>query len=122
IDEISQRTDSSPAAIFDALYNKMSAVISFGRMGKFDYLAMIGKLSLAPIEPGSAYMLGATGPVPGGRLLFCGDENAHLTIPDLEALLINLNAHLNLFFGMQVLEDALCNWQKSPGDYKYFGG
>ncbi|HFG2021903.1 TPA: hypothetical protein ACGF54_003024 [Vibrio cholerae] len=23
---------------------------------------------------------------------------------------------------MQIMEDALCNWQKSPDIYKYFGG
>nr|WP_258963964.1 hypothetical protein [Klebsiella pneumoniae] len=23
---------------------------------------------------------------------------------------------------MQVIEDALCNWQKSPDRYVYFGG
>ncbi|HCN6762943.1 TPA: hypothetical protein N6695_004577, partial [Escherichia coli] len=26
------------------------------------------------------------------------------------------------YLRMQVIEDALCNWQKSPDRYVYFGG
>lgn len=48
---------------FDALYHDMDSVYRFGRLAKFDYLTMLGKLDLAPVEPGSTYMTGATGPV-----------------------------------------------------------
>lgn len=112
---------NNPRAIFDFLYNSMN-VHRFGRTAKFDYLAMLGKLGLANIEPNSAYMLGATGPVSGARLLFGGNESAPIPENELDERLIELERHLELYFGMQVLEDALCNWQKSPRRYKRFIG
>jgi len=69
---------------------------------------MIGKLELAAIEPGSTYMQNATGPLSGARLLF----GVHHGATQLDHWLIELEAQLGV--GMQVLEDALCNWQKSP--------
>jgi hypothetical protein len=38
----------------------------------------------------------------------------------LEEWLVQLGAGLGV--GMQVLEDALCNWQKSPVQFKRFRG
>lgn len=105
---------------FDYLYRSMGAVNRFGRTAKFDYLAMIGKLRLAPIEPGSTYMQGATGPLRGARLLFAGDTEASLSRQLLDGWLVGLEAELPV--GMQVLEDALCNWQKSPGRFNRFRG
>ena len=67
---------------------------------------MVGKLGLAPIEPGSTYMEGATGPRKGALLLFGGNTRAKLSQSELEAWLVQLEGHLDLYFGMQVLEDA----------------
>jgi hypothetical protein len=107
---------------FDRLYRSME-VASFGRTARFDYLTMIGKLGLAPIEPGATYMHGATGPLIGARLLFGGRKSARLAPSDLEACLVKLEARLHLgTHGMQVLEDALCNWQKSPSTFAPFRG
>ena len=100
--------------VFDFLYRSMNAVKRFGRLAKFDYLTMLGKLGIAPIEPGSAYMIGATGPLKGARLLFGGKSSAN----ELDSLLNELDAHIQV--GMQVLEDALCNWQKSPSKFVSF--
>ena len=105
--------------VFDYLYRSMKVVASFGRMAKFDYLTMVGKLGLAPIEPGSAYMPGATGPLTGARLLF-GKPKAGAA--NLDGKLVQLDGDLKLQFGMQVLEDALCNWQNSPSKFKPFRG
>lgn len=118
--EVYKKCDGDPKATFDYLYRSMNDVVSFGRMAKFDYLTMVGKLGLAPIEPGSTYMQGATGPVSGARLLFGGNKNAPLKHEVLETWLGQLGARLNV--GMQVLEDALCNWQKSPSLFKPFRG
>ena len=85
-------------------------------MARFDYLTMVGKLGLAPIEPGSTYMQGSTGPFVGARLLFGGRRSA----AELDAWLVELDARLHV--GMQVLEDAICNWQKSPGTFGPFRG
>jgi len=81
---------------------------------------MIGKVGLAPIEPGSAYLQGATGPLLGARLLFGGRTGAALGRSSLDGWLVELGAELGV--GMQVLEDALCNWQKSPGRFRRFRG
>lgn len=92
----------------------MRAVARFGRTARFDYLTMLGKLGLAAIEPAFAYLENSTGPIRGARLLFGADETA--AIP--ERWLVELDAKLSV--GMQVLEDALCNWQKSPARFVPF--
>jgi hypothetical protein len=61
-------------------------------------------------------MHGSTGPVQGARLLFGNHENP----VNLDRWLVELDAELQV--GMQVLEDALCNWQKSPERFKPFRG
>ena len=115
-----QQAGGDPRKAFDDLYRSMDVVASFGRTARFDYLAMIGKLGLANIEPGSTYMKNSTGPVHGAQLLFGGQKTAGLNPADLDAWLVELEAQLNV--GMQVLEDALCNWQKSPGRFQPFRG
>ncbi|RZJ49345.1 MAG: hypothetical protein EOO44_18445 [Flavobacterium sp.] len=103
---------------FAELYNSMNCVTRFGRTARFDYLTMIGKLGLAQIEPDSTYMQGATGPRSGARLLFGSNQ----TNSTFDSWLRSLDTHLGLYYGMQVLEDSLCNWQKSPNIYVFFGG
>ena len=113
---------NSRRSLFDYLYKSMEQVISFGRTAKFDYLTMIGKFQLADIEPGFTYMNGATGPKRGAKLLFGGNINAQINDQDLNLHVSKLEEFLNLYFGMQVLEDSLCNWQKSPSYYIHFSG
>ena len=74
--DIVRETGNDPHAIFDALYRSLD-VKSFGRLAKFDYLSLIGRYSIAPIDAGSAYLSGATGPKKGARLLFDGRREAH---------------------------------------------
>jgi len=114
--EALRQVDGDPRGALDLLYHSMRAVVRFGRLARFDYLTMVGKLGLAPIEPGSAYMEGSTGPVRGAQLLF----GVHARAADLDAWLVELDGQLNV--GMQVLEDALCNWQKSPESFRPFRG
>lgn len=116
MEQMIQQTDADPRKAFDLLYESMRAVARFGRLARFDYLTMVGKLGLAAIEPGSTYMENSTGPLRGARLLFGVDEDA----ATLDEWLIQLDAQLRV--GMQVLEDALCNWQKSPERFKPFRG
>ena len=111
-----QQANGDPRKSFDNLYRSMSTVASFGRTARFDYLTMVGKLKLAPIEPGSTYMQSATGPLKGARLLFGVRESA----TKLDQWLVELDVQLNV--GMQVLEDALCNWEKSPTKFIPFRG
>lgn len=96
---------------FENLYASMSDVHGFGRTGKFDYLCFLSNLGIAGISPPKVYMSEATGPKDGATLLF---GNAS------EATLLSLATHLQV--GMQEMEDALCNWQKSPVAYLRFKG
>jgi hypothetical protein len=106
---------------FHHLYRSMGEVASFGRTARFDYLTMLAKLGLAAIEPGSAYLTGATGPLAGARLLF-GRAAERARPREIDRWLVGLEAVLGLSMGMQVLEDALCNWQKNPTRYVSFRG
>jgi hypothetical protein len=116
IHETFLKSDHDPRQTFDELYYSMQAVIRFGRTARFDYLTMLGKLDLAPVEAPSPYIEGASGPLRGGQLLF-GEKGKKAKV---ELSIIKLGEHLHL--GMQVLEDALCNWQKSPNKFKPFRG
>jgi hypothetical protein len=120
IQEIHKKVGQNPQVVFDSLYKSMDSVMGFGRLGKFDFLTMLGKIGAAPIEPGSAYLVGATGPLQGARLLFANNAKAKLGPRDLDERLARLGAYLNV--GMQVLEDSLCNWQKSPKKFISFRG
>ena len=110
----------NPRDVFDYLYKTMNSVRRFGRLAKFDYLTMLGKLGLAPIEPGSAYLGEATGPRRGADLLFRGSLKANVPAKDLDTWLNELDEELGV--GMQVLEDAICNWQKNPRRFIHFRG
>lgn len=116
MEQVCRQAGGDPRKAFDYLYHSMRAVARFGRTARFDYLTMVGKLGLALIEPPSTYMQGSTGPVQGARLLFGNHENPL----NFERWLVELDAQLQV--GMQVLEDALCNWQKSPARFKPFRG
>ncbi|MCY1226989.1 Alpha-glutamyl/putrescinyl thymine pyrophosphorylase clade 3 [compost metagenome] len=98
----------------------MAAVMSFGRTGRFDYLTMLAKVGLAGIDANSTYMNEATGPKKGARLLFDGQIDSNTGARILESRVAALEKHLGV--GMQVMEDAMCNWQKSPGKYLPFRG
>lgn len=105
---------------FKDLYKKMNAVYGFGRMGKFDFLCMIGKMKIVDIFPGEVFLKEATGPKIGCSLLFGNNSNSEIDIMNDKLNL--LEKELNLDFGMQILEDAICNWQKNPKKYIYFKG
>ena len=115
-----QQSYEDPEKAFEWLYKSMRSVASFGRIGRFDYLTMLQKLGLANIRPGRPYLdAGTAGPNKGARLLFqSGGPN--LSIREIERRCKVLGGHLGV--GMQEMEDALCNWGKDPGTYKYFRG
>ncbi|MES2045868.1 MAG: hypothetical protein V4475_18505 [Pseudomonadota bacterium] len=110
---------NNPHTIFDYLYDNLK-ITSFGRLAKFDYLSLVGRYGLAPIAAGSAYLDGATGPGRGARLLFDGNSNSTTSNATLQGKLDVLDTRLNV--GMEVMEDALCNWQKSPQHFIYYKG
>ena len=117
--ELTRRIGNDPHKIFDAAYNELK-IFRFGRLAKFDFLALVGRLDLAPISPGSIYLRGATGPLRGARLLVDGDAKSATGPEELDNILRFLDQRLNV--GMQVMEDSICNWQKSPTKFKHFKG
>jgi Alpha-glutamyl/putrescinyl thymine pyrophosphorylase clade 3 len=110
---------TTPAERFDALYDSVRAVRRFGRTGAFDYCSTLAKLRLVTIEPSRACLAGATGPLSGARLLL-SEPGQQLSPAALEEMLTPLRVELNV--GFDVIEDALCNWQKSPAEFKPFRG
>lgn len=117
--ELVRAGGNDPRSIFDHFYQSMR-VARFGRLAKFEFLALLGRLGIAPISPGSAYLIGATGPLRGARLLFCGNPTARLRAETLDDWIRELDAVLDV--GMQVMEDSLCNWQKRPTRFIHFRG
>lgn len=112
--------DGDAGLAFDELYESMKNVSSFGRMARFDYLTMVGKVGVAAIEPASTYMDGATGPLTGAQLLFGKKVSRRFRRAELDQWVVELGRHLGM--GMQEMEDAICNWQKSPSKFKRFRG
>ncbi len=106
----------NPQAVFAFLYDQLNEVHRLGRLGKFDYLCNLSNLMIAPIYPDKAYISEATGPKRGAKRLFGGN----LKLAALESACVELGDGLGI--SPQVVEDSLCNWQKSPTAYKYFGG
>lgn len=110
---------NNPHTIFDHLYKSLK-VTGFGRLAKFDFLSLVGRYGLAPITAGSAYLDGATGPQSGARLLIDGNPTSTTPTIRIQNTLDALDAVLNV--GMSVMEDALCNWQKSPRQFIHYRG
>jgi hypothetical protein len=114
-----QESDGTPEGAFEWLYASMNSVSSFGRIARFDYLTMLGKLGLAPIRPGRPYFDASTnGPNKGARLMF--EHDGPFGLRELERRTQILGHHLGV--GMQEMEDALCNWGKNPSVYRFFRG
>jgi hypothetical protein len=117
---ISEDISNSPEAFFDHLLRLFSSkIMGFSRLAAFDFVTMLGKIGLLNVEPGSPYIQNATGPKDGTKLLY-GVNN--LSNHDLNECLKDLGNNLNFSFAMQVVEDAVCNWQKSPDKYIQFRG
>ncbi len=113
-----------PGKAFAHLFDSMKFVLSFGRTARFDYLSMLGKLQLAAIEAPLPYLAGATGPLVGARLLFTGSKGTAASATKLESDILALHGYLPMIspHQMQIFEDALCNWQKSPDAFRPFRG
>ena len=100
IQAIHREVGQNPRDVFQFLFKSMKSVMGFGRLGRFDYLTMLGKLGVAPIDPDSAYLSGATGPLAGARLLFANNPKAKLSARSLDEKLLQLDTYLEV--GMQV--------------------
>lgn len=109
--------DSTPTSLFEALYNALEVVVDFGRIAKFDYLMTLSRLGFLNVQPGHAYLQGATGPLRGARLLVQG-EGGNGGARELSPILERFSAQVGVT--SDVIEDAICNWQKSPNRFQGF--
>ena len=108
IDSVRHRKDP-----FDALYRSMQGIRRFGRLARFDFLCCLESLAIIDFAPKRAYLQGATGPLVGARRLYGCPKGSWGGRPlVLDERLIELEGYLNV--GFDVLEDALCEWQKQP--------
>jgi len=98
----------------------MDEVARFGRTARFDYLTMLGKLGIVDLDPDKLYLQGSTGPLDAARLLVSGSPGVNTAAAELEGYLQGLGDSLGVTY--DVLEDALCNWQKSPRRFISFRG
>lgn len=120
IRQMHEHIGQEPRSGFRYLYNDMDKTSGFGRLGKFDFLTMLAKMDLAPIEADSVHLVGATGPLRGAKLLFFGKSDHPISANKFETVVDELDDYLMV--GKQVIEDSICNWQKSPDAYVYFRG
>ncbi len=118
MDLIRALADSDPGKAFNNIFASMKSVSRFGRTARFDYTCSLGQLGIANVAPASVYMVGATGPRRGARLLL--GDSVPKRAADVEVVLADLGGHLGV--GMQEMEDALCNWQKNPRTFVHFRG
>ena len=81
---------------------------------------MLGKIGIVEVIPGSPYIQNSTGPKIGTSLLFGVPENT--SGKELNAYLQDFGNALDLPFAMQIVEDAVCNWQKNTNRYQHFSG
>lgn len=117
--DVMESSGDNPRVAFENIYNSMT-VKRFGRTGKFDYLTMMAKLGIWNIDPPHPYFGNATGPVQGASLLFTNSKIETVSRSELSAYVVELGHAISA--NMQVMEDSLCNWQKSPDNYIPFRG
>lgn len=103
---------NDPNVRFDLLYRLFSRIFRFGRLACFDHVAMVSRLGLEGSTPGSTYLKTATGPKRGAALLLYNNVERRPNIDDAERRLARLGIEIDV--DPQVIEDSLCNWQKSP--------
>lgn len=119
-DRFASLNGGNPQATFDAAYSSLKSVTQFGRTARFDYLTMLSKLRLFELSPPHSYITHATGPKTGAKLLLRGDKNSPERATRLQEELANFSRVTGV--RPDVLEDAICNWQKSPDRYIRFSG
>lgn len=119
-DTIDEDILNNPTELFKYLFGKFSRIIRFGRLAVFDFITMLGKIGVINVIPDSPYINSTTtGPLRGAKILY-GLDN--ISARELNNYLTDLGNFLELDFGMQVLEDCVCNWQKDRMNYTLFKG
>ena len=103
------KSSKSPERGFDQAYLKLD-VTRFGRTAKFDFLCLLGSLKILDVSPPHCYLSEATGPKSGALLMVTGKKGGRVS-SEVDGIIRNLQKQLGV--PVEVMEDALCGWQKS---------
>lgn len=111
---------------FDEVYCRSHKIPNFGRMAAFDFTSSLCKCELKVKEPESMYLKNSTGPLVGLGYFLKMANGKNITKANKvkfgNELLEWFLKNSDIFMVAQVLEDSICNWQKSPKSYmRYFG-
>lgn len=110
---------------FHEMYKRANQIPNFGRLASFDFSSSLVKCGFSIQEPQSMYARNSTGPLQAlGFLLRLTDSDTAIQAQkNLSDDLVEwFNQNSNIFMVGQVLEDAICNWQKNPKKYIHYTG
>ena len=96
-----------PSRTFDELFEKFTKIHRFGRLAAFDFVDLLLEMRLVTnAEPAHCYLKHSSGPLRGAKRIWGTLSDAEL---DRRAAQLARELDVSCF----VIEDALCNFQKS---------
>lgn len=110
---------------FDSMYKLAQKIPNFGRLAAFDFSCSLVKCGLNIEEPQSIYGEHSTGPLNAIGLLLQVTNNSSSSEAKLRLcsdLMQWFQNNSTIFMVGQVLEDAICNWQKNTLHYIQYRG
>jgi hypothetical protein len=110
---------------FHSIYKAAQKIPNFGRLAAFDFASSLVKCGLDVAEPESMYGENSTGPMNAIGLLLRltnRDSGQKAKLQLCSDLMDWFQRNSNIFMVGQVLEDAVCNWQKNPSTYIWYKG
>ena len=99
-----------PSASFQYCYQEMSVQTALKKSVQFDYLALIGNLGIARIQPGHLYLNDILLPKRGTKWLFDIKKSDKIPVSELNMRMSLLVNYLELPFGIQIVQKALGKW------------
>lgn len=110
---------------FHSIYELAQKIPNFGRLAAFDFSSSLVKCGLNIEEPQSLYAEHSTGPLNAIGLLLRltnNDSSSKSKIKLSSDLMKWFIENTRIFMTGQVLEDAICNWQKNTSTYIRYSG
>ena len=110
---------------FHSIYKTAQKIPNFGRLAAFDFASSLVKCGFDIAEPESMYGENSTGPLNAISLLLRltnGDSSQKAKLQLCSDLMEWFQKNSNIFMVGQVLEDAVCNWQKNSSTYIGYKG
>lgn len=110
---------------FHSMYELAQKIPNFGRLAAFDFSSSLVKCGLDIEEPKSMYAEHSTGPLDALGLLLklTNNDSSYKSKIKLSFDLMKwFIENTRIFMTGQVLEDAICNWQKNISTYVRYSG